>query len=84
MWSWHSAQPMVEASQTVETVRARSAEYFAKYSLACEPPSFVMRPKRLYALATRCSSDGSGIRSPPSCSRVNLSKGLFALKERIT
>ena len=42
LWSWHSAQPSVEPSQAADTLRTRSAAYFARYSFGWAPPSSVI------------------------------------------
>ena len=84
LWSWHSAQPMVEPSQTVEVVRTRSAPYLARYSLNWMPPSAEARLRRLKAEATRWSVVALGIRSPAIWSRVKRSKGRLSRKARST
>ena len=42
LWSWHSAQPSVAPSQTVEALRTRSAAYLASVLLGLAPPSRVV------------------------------------------
>ena len=84
LWSWHSAQPIVEPSHVVATVRTRSAAYLARYSFGCAPPSRVIMFSRLKPVATSCSVVGFGSRSPASCSIVNWSNGLFALNASMT
>ncbi len=39
LWSWHSAQAIVDPRNDADVVRTRSAWYLAMYSLSCIPPS---------------------------------------------
>jgi len=84
LWLWHWAQAMVVPIQTAMVVLTRSTRATLRNSSSLVPPSLLVIVFRWNAVATICSSVGFGSRSPASCSSVNTSKGLLALKERMT
>ena len=80
LWSWHWAQAMVVPIQTAMVVLTRSTTATLRNSSSLVPPSLLVSVLRWKAVATSCSSVGSGSRSPAICSIVNWSNGLFGVE----
>ena len=84
LWLWHWQQAIDVPIQVVMVVFTRSTTATLRNSSSFVPPSLLVIVFRWNAVAMSCSSVGFGSRSPASCSIVNWSNGLFALKLLMT